>query len=183
MAGGPEPYTKQNGQLTSLWGSTRTSRTLCHRVQLLDLGLRWNLLLMQEWTLPTHRAYGVGGLLKNHHTVHRAAGCVCCDCYTYMQQLFIEKPLMENKAKLNAPLFCTYIRWTSRSANGMCSVDSECTHHSSFPKSEASVLFDLTTKSVKNLVVVEPPAIVGLGLCFQPLFMMSFSTLPSLRWN
>ena len=32
--------------------------------------------------------------------------------------------LMEKKAKLIAPLFCTHIRWKSRSANGM---DPECT--------------------------------------------------------
>ena len=120
--------------------------------------------------------------LKNHHTDHRAAGCVCCDCKTYTQELLIEKPLMEKKAKLNAPLFCTHIRWTSRFANRMCSVDPECIQHSRFPKSEASVLFDLTTKSVKKLVI-EPPATVVLGLCFQLLFMMSFSTLRSLRWS
>ena len=61
--------------------------------------------------------------------------------------------LMEKKAKLIAPLFCTHILWKSRSANGMCSVDPECTQHSSFTQSETSVLFDLTTKSVKKLVI------------------------------
>ena len=101
-----------------LWGSTSTSRTPCHRVQLLDLGPRWKLLLVQAWTQPTHRGCGVGGLLEKPPPVHRAAGCVCFDCFSYTQQLFIEKPLVEKKAKLNAPLFCTHIRWTSRSANG-----------------------------------------------------------------
>ena len=52
----------------------------------------------------------------------------------------------------------------------------------SFPKSEASVLIDLMTKSVMQLVVA-PPATVGLGLCFQLPFRMSFSTLPSLRFS
>ena len=42
-------------------------------------------------------------------------------------------------------------------------------------------MVDLTTKSVKKLVV-ETPATVGLGLCSQ-LFIMSLTTLPSLRWN
>ena len=114
---------------------------------------------------------------QNHHTVHRAAGCVSCDCFTYTQQLFIEKPLMEKTAKLNAPLFSTHIRWTSRSTNGMCSVDPECTQHSRIPKSEEPVMVDLVTKTAKELVV-EPPATVGLSLCSQLLFMMSFSTLP-----
>ena len=45
----------------------------------------------------------------------------------------------------------------------MCSADVEW---------EASVLFDITTKSVRKLVVA-PPATVGLGLCPQLLFMMS----------
>ena len=97
MGGDPEPCTERYGQHTSLWGSARTSRTPCHRVQLLDLGPRWKLLLVQEWTQPTHRWLRRWSLLKTHRTVHRAAGCVCCDCYTYMQQLFIEKPLMEKK--------------------------------------------------------------------------------------
>ena len=91
-------------------------------------------------------------------------------------QLFIVL-LMEKKAKLNAPLFSTRIRWRLRVCEGICSADPDCTQHSSIPKSEASVLFDLTTKSVKKLVV-EPPATVALSL-----FVMSLSTLPSLRWS
>ena len=68
---------------------------------------------------------------------------------------------MEKKARLNAQLFCAHIRWSSRCAKGLCSADPECTQHSSIPKSEASVLIDLTTKSAKKLAV-EPPATVGL---------------------
>ena len=64
---------------------------------------------------------------------------------------------------------------------GMCSADPECTPQSCISKSEALVLVDLTTKSAKNLVV-QPPAIVGLGLCSQ-LFTLSLTTLLSLRWN
>ena len=60
---------------------------------------------------------------------------------------------MENKAKLNAQLFCAHVRWSSRCAQGMCSADPECTQHSSIPESEASVLIDVTTKSAKKLVV------------------------------
>ena len=54
----------------------------------------------------------------------------------------------------------------------MCSADPECTQHSSFPKSEAPVLVDLTTKLAKKLVV-QPPATVGLGLCSQLFSMFS----------
>ena len=96
-------------------------------------------------------------------------------------RLFIEKSLMEKKAKLNAQLFCAHIRWRLRSAKGMCSADPECTPHSSIPKSEVPVLVDLTTKSAKNLEV-QPPATVELGLCSQ-LFITSLTTLLSLRWS
>ena len=54
-----------------------------HRIIEFDcttMGPRWKLLLVQEWRQPTHCGYGVGGLLKNHHTDHRAAGCVCRVC-------------------------------------------------------------------------------------------------------
>ena len=54
-----------------------------HRIIEFDcttLVLRWKLLLVQEWTQPTHCGYGVGGLLINRHTDHRVAGCECRDC-------------------------------------------------------------------------------------------------------
>ena len=58
----------------------------------------------------------------------------------------------------------------------MCSADPECTQHSSIPKSEASVPIDLTTKSVKKLVV-EPPSEVGLGLCSAAIHDVSYDSL------
>ena len=82
---------------------------------------------------------------------------------------------MEKKAKLNAQLFCAHIRWSSRCAKGVCSTDPECTQHSSIPKSEASVLIDLTTKSAKKLVI-EPPATVGLGLCSAAIPDVSYDS-------
>jgi hypothetical protein len=48
--------------------------------------------------------------------------------------------------------------------------------HSSIPKSEASVLIDLTIKSAKKLVV-EPPATVGLGLCSAAIHDVSYDSL------
>ena len=51
--------------------------------------------------------------------------------------------------------------WRSRCSKGMCSADSECLKH---PKSEASALIVLTTKSTKKLIV-EPLATVELSLC------------------
>ena len=58
--------------------------------------------------------------------------------------------------------------------------DSECIQHFSIPKSEASVLIDLTTKSAKKLVV-EPSASVGLGLCSAAIHDISNDSLSSLR--
>ena len=52
--------------------------------------------------------------------------------------------------------------------------------HSSIPKSETSVLIDLTTKSAKNLVV-QPPAMVGLGLRSAAIHHVSYDSLSSLR--
>ena len=63
----------------------------------------------------------------------------------------------------------------------MCPAGPECSQHSSFTKSEASVLIDLTTKSAKIGGFTASDG--GVGLCFQLLFMMSLSTLPSLRWS
>ena len=51
--------------------------------------------------------------------------------------------------------------WRSRCAKGTCPADSECLQH---PKSEASALIYLTTKSTKKLVV-EPPVTVEVSLC------------------
>ena len=73
-------------------------------------------------------------------------------------------------------LFCAHIRWSSRCAEGMCSADPEGTQHSSITKSEASVLIDLTTKSVKKLVV-EPPATVELGLCSAAIHVVPYDSL------
>ena len=73
-------------------------------------------------------------------------------------------------------LFGAHIRWRSRCATRMCSADPECTQHSSIPISEAPVLFDLTTKSAKKLVV-EPPATVGLGLCSDAFHDVSYDSL------
>ena len=56
----------------------------------------------------------------------------------------------------------------------MCSVESECIQTS---KSEASALIDLTTGSAKKLVVVEPPATVGLGLNSAVINDVSCDTL------
>ena len=157
---------------TSLWGSTSTSRTPCHRVPLLVLGPRWELLLVQEWTQPTHRGYGVGGLLTNHHTVYKVslftlllaataanATPTCCLFTSGMKngRLFIVS-LMEKNAKLNTPLFCTHTRWRSRSAKGICSVDPDCTLHSRNWRLNRQRQW-------------------GLSLRSQLLFVMSLSTL------
>merc|ERR1712135_273167 len=63
-----------------------------------------------------------------------APNCSVIDCDGYVERkrgrLCIEMSLMEKRAKLNAQLFCAHIRWRSRCAKGMCSVDSECTQAS-----------------------------------------------------
>ena len=81
MGGDPEPCT---GRCDEHYYILRGHVRLGRRVIVFNwvvLGPRWKLLLVQEWTQPTHRGCGVGGLLKNHHIVHRVAGCVCCDCH------------------------------------------------------------------------------------------------------
>ena len=47
---------------------------------------------------------------------------------------------------------------------------------SCFLKSETSVLIDLTTKSTKKLMV-EPQAMVGLGLCSAAIHVVSHDSL------
>ena len=95
---------------------------------------------------------------QNHRTDHRAAGCVCRDCHTNTQYVYVReeewavvyREVVDGIAsKTHAHLFCAHIRWKSRCEKGMCSADPECTQHSSIPNSEASVLFDLTTKSAR----------------------------------
>ena len=83
-------------------------------------------------------------------TVLMETPCWCRSAFTSeptrCRQQFIVT-LMENKAKLNALLSCAHMRWRSRRAKEMCSAAPECTLHTSIPKSEASILSDLMTKS------------------------------------
>ena len=47
---------------------------------------------------------------------------------------FIVMLLMEKIAKLNEQLRCAHIRWRSRCAKGVRSVDSECNQASPYPR-------------------------------------------------
>ena len=58
---------------------------------------------------------------------------------------------------------------------GMCEADSDCTH------TETSILFELTIKSARKLVVDPPVMVVWISYVLQ--FMTPLWTLSSLRRN
>ena len=130
------------------------------------LGPRWKLLLMQEWTPPTHCGYGVGGLLENHHTDHRVADCVCRDCVFVREEKWAVVHRVvdgeENKTECGIVLFSYPLEIE------VC---------------ERNLLRGSRVHSALKKLAVEPPATVTLSLCSQLLFVMSLSTLPSLRWS
>ena len=157
---------------TSLWGSTSTSRTPCHHVQLLVLGPRWELLLVQEWTQPTHRGYGVGGLLhKPPHClqgvpVHRVACRDCRECHAYLLLVYVWEEewaivyrVVDGKERKTEYAIVLY----------------------SYPLEievcERNLLSGSRLHPALKKLAVEPPATVGLSLRSQLLFVMSFFTL------
>ena len=83
--------------------------------------------------------------------------------------------MMGKRTKLIEQFCCAHIRWRSRCVKCVFCVQL-C-----FTKSESSVLFDLTTKSTKKLMV-EPSAMVVQGLCLTAI--LTFLTiLYLLRWS
>ena len=77
---GPRVLHKALMRSTNIRPGHSCSRTPHHPVRLHDLGPRRKLL--REWTQPLHCVLWGWWSPQNHHTDHRAAGCVCRDSWS-----------------------------------------------------------------------------------------------------
>ena len=91
--------------------------------------------------VPLGMGYGVGGPHKNHHVVHPAAGCVCCDCGGCFYRDIVDGQKAEFTRNCSTH---TSVRDRGVRKKRFQWIPSR---HSSILNSEASLLSDLTTKS------------------------------------